>query len=82
MPTKDLAKALHTLTTVPNVATYLVAVSIKMPYKSAFELTRAALMIVNPAYDYSAAELARIHKAEPDGLIGKIVTACSAVLGK
>lgn len=79
MPTKDLAKALHTLTTVPNVATYLAT---KAKYSSGAELTRAALMIVNPAYDYSAAELARICKAEPDGLIGKIVTACSAILGK
>lgn len=82
MATKDLAKALHTLTTVPNVAKYLVALETKRTYKSGAELACVTLMVVNPAYDYSAAELARICRAEPNGLIGKIVTACSAILGK
>lgn len=66
MPTKELAKALHTYTTVPNVAKYLAS---KQAYKSTPELTRAALMIVHPGYDYTVTELARIHKArEPEFL--------------
>lgn len=79
MPQKVLAKALHTLTTVPNVATFLVTVT---NYRNAAELTRDALIVVNPQYDYTAAELARIHKADPGSLIGKIVSACTDILAK
>lgn len=79
MPTKDLAKALHTLTTVPNVAKYLAT---KGKYASGAELTRAALMSVNPDYDYSAAELTRIHKSGSNELIKKIVDACNTILAR
>lgn len=79
MPTKDLAKALHTLTTVPNVATYLAT---KGKYASGAELTRAALMIVNPVYDYTAAELVRIQKSRSVEWFARIVDACDEILGK
>lgn len=66
MPTKELAKALHTYTTVPNVAKYLAS---QDTYRTTAELTRAALMIINPGYDYTATELARIQKnREPEFL--------------
>lgn len=79
MPTKDLAKALHTLTTVPNVAKYLAT---NGKYASGAELTRAALMIVNPVYDYTAAELVRIQKSRSVEWFARIVDACDEILAK
>lgn len=79
MPTKDLAKSLHTLTSTTNVATYLAT---KDTYRTGADLARAALLVLNPGYDYSAAELARIHKARTNELIAKIVDACNTIVGK
>ena len=79
MPTKQLAKALHTLTSVPNVAAYLAT---QDTYRTGTDRARAALLILNPDYDYSVAELARIRKARSNELIAKIVDACSAILAK
>jgi hypothetical protein len=54
----------------------------KGTYHNGAELARAALMILNPGYDYTAAELARIHKSRSNELIVRIVDACNAILGK
>jgi hypothetical protein len=79
MPTKEIAKALHTLTTVPNVAKYVAA---NGTYKNAAELTRATLLIINPGYDYTVAELARIHKAREPEFLARCMDAVAAYLSK
>lgn len=81
MPTKELAKALHTLTAVTNVATYLAS---KATYRSGPDLARAALMILNPQYDYTAVELVRIRKSRETSplneLIGRILDNCDTIV--
>ncbi len=94
MPTKALAKALHTLTSVTNVAQYLVT---KEKHTSGAELARRALMVINPGYDYSVAELLRFQKAKKRSLelvqnedkageipllIARIVDVCDDILAK
>ncbi len=81
MPTKELAKALHTLTAATNVATYLAS---KSTYKTGPELARAALMILNPQYDYTATELAEIRDKRARKrlyeLIGRILDNCDVIV--
>lgn len=81
MPTKELAKALHTLTATTNVATYLKS---KTTYKSGAELARATLIVLNPGYDYTAAELAGIRDKRDRKplfeLIGRILDNCDAII--
>lgn len=83
MPSKDLAKALHTLTSATNVAEY---VARKEKHQSGPELARATLMVLNPGYDYTTTELARIQKGKREGiiplLIARIVDACDQILAK
>lgn len=83
MPTKALAKALHTLTSATNVATYIAT---KEKPTSGAELARRALMVLNPGYDYSAAELTRFQKGKREEiiptLIARIVDACDEILTK
>lgn len=81
MPTKELAKALHTLTAATNVAKHLASQS---TYSSGPELARAALMILNPEYDYSAAELAAIREKRARKklyeLVGRILDNCDLIV--
>lgn len=79
MPTKKLSEALHTYTTVPNVAKYLAS---QHTYNSVAELTRAALMIINPGYDYTLSELARIHRDRNPAWLARTMDVISTFITK